>query len=305
MHSTLRQRNCSSRSGASLFWGPAPACQRLSDVCAVFVRAIVSWAPHLQAAESSDSSDSDDSTAPLSAAKRQRLHRDGTASTATEEEAAIAAALAKDRWGRFGGRDGKMARIRAQELLASASAAAGAAGTPAANGARSPPAAAAAAAAAGAAAWATAAPAAEPSAVGSAGSPAAQRLPGSNMRPATSAKQRKQAAGKETKRAAAEEVQAAAAPEHVMQSAGQQPKPRKRRKDTQLAAGIATSRDAAPDSDRSTSEQGTAKPWWGASRFVSSGCLTGLQQDDTAPATKQRAEFSESTQVRSRVDIHK
>ncbi|CAG9467885.1 unnamed protein product [Pedinophyceae sp. YPF-701] len=42
-------------------------------------------------------------------------HRDGTRSTATAEEARILKDLEKGKWGRWGGRDGKMARIRAQE----------------------------------------------------------------------------------------------------------------------------------------------------------------------------------------------
>ena len=42
-------------------------------------------------------------------------NRDGTQSSATAAELKLAAALSKDPWGRFGGRAGKMARIRAQE----------------------------------------------------------------------------------------------------------------------------------------------------------------------------------------------
>ncbi|EFJ50365.1 hypothetical protein VOLCADRAFT_120649 [Volvox carteri f. nagariensis] len=43
------------------------------------------------------------------------VNRDGTLATASEAELRIAAELAKDPWGRWGGRAGKMARIRAQE----------------------------------------------------------------------------------------------------------------------------------------------------------------------------------------------
>ena len=62
----------------------------------------------------SDSSNSDDSVARAPATDGQR-HADGTASSATAAEAKLAAQLAKDPWGRFGGRQGKIARIRAQE----------------------------------------------------------------------------------------------------------------------------------------------------------------------------------------------
>lgn len=44
-----------------------------------------------------------------------KSNRDGTRSTATIHEAKLAAALAKDPWGRFGGKEGKLARIREQE----------------------------------------------------------------------------------------------------------------------------------------------------------------------------------------------
>ena len=60
----------------------------------------------------SSSSDSDAS------APAPRTHRDGTATTATDAEMKLAARLAKDAWGRFGGRSGKMARIAAQEAAA-------------------------------------------------------------------------------------------------------------------------------------------------------------------------------------------
>ena len=43
------------------------------------------------------------------------VNRDGTQSSATVAELKLAAELSKDPWGRFGGRAGKMARIRAQE----------------------------------------------------------------------------------------------------------------------------------------------------------------------------------------------
>lgn len=62
----------------------------------------------------SDSSNSDDSVARAPATGGQR-HADGTASSATAAEAKLAAQLARDPWGRFGGRQGKIARLRAQE----------------------------------------------------------------------------------------------------------------------------------------------------------------------------------------------
>ena len=241
----------------------------------------------MQDAESSDSSESEDTTAALPAAKRQRLHRDGTASTATEAEQAIAAALAKDRWGRFGGRDGKMARIRAQERLASAAAAAAAAAaeaaaTTSAAGNTQPP--------------SSPADAAVHPVNDAAGSSAAQSPPESDAQPAEA---KRRLAGKKAKRAAAEEAQTAAVSASVEHAAA--PKPRKRRKGSEPAAGLVV---PAPDSDRSTSEQALApKTWWGASRFVSSGCMTGLQRDGAAPAAQPRVEFSESTQVRVWTDL--
>jgi len=62
-------------------------------------------------ASSDSESDSDSQPAALAAP----AGRDGIASSATAEEAALGRALAKDKWGRFGGREGKMARIAAAE----------------------------------------------------------------------------------------------------------------------------------------------------------------------------------------------
>ena len=59
-------------------------------------------------AEESDSDSSDDELTTY-------VNRDGTHSSATAAELKLAAALSKDPWGRFGGRAGKLARIRAQE----------------------------------------------------------------------------------------------------------------------------------------------------------------------------------------------
>lgn len=64
---------------------------------------------------SDDSDDSSDSGVDVSSVTKQLLHADGTKSSATAAEAKLATQLAKDPWGRFGGRQGKMARIRAQE----------------------------------------------------------------------------------------------------------------------------------------------------------------------------------------------
>ncbi|BDA41447.1 probable G patch domain-containing protein 4 at N-terminal half [Coccomyxa sp. Obi] len=58
--------------------------------------------------EDLDSDDSDDDVI-------VHVNRDGTRSSAASHEQKIAAALAKDPWGRFGGREGKMARIARQE----------------------------------------------------------------------------------------------------------------------------------------------------------------------------------------------
>ncbi len=61
------------------------------------------------ASSSGYSSDDSDSSA------GEHHHRDGIRCTATADELAIARQLAKDPWGRFGGKEGKMARIRQQE----------------------------------------------------------------------------------------------------------------------------------------------------------------------------------------------
>ena len=44
-----------------------------------------------------------------------RHNRDGTLASGTKEELRLAQRLAKDPWGRFGGRAGKLERIRRQE----------------------------------------------------------------------------------------------------------------------------------------------------------------------------------------------
>ncbi|PNH04765.1 PIN2/TERF1-interacting telomerase inhibitor 1 [Tetrabaena socialis] len=88
---------------------------------------------HAASSSSSSSSDSDSDSdggarrgrgarakrgGPASAAGRGSAvvtNRDGTVASASAAELKIAADLAKDPWGRWGGRGGKMARIRAQE----------------------------------------------------------------------------------------------------------------------------------------------------------------------------------------------
>lgn len=62
---------------------------------------------HLQTEDSDSESSGDELTT--------YTNRDGTQSSATAAELKLAAQLSKDPWGRFGGRAGKMARIRAQE----------------------------------------------------------------------------------------------------------------------------------------------------------------------------------------------
>ncbi len=183
-----------------------------------------------------------------------------------------------------------MARIRAQERLASAAAAAAAAeaaaSTSTAGNARSP------------LASADAADAANFPVNGALGRSAAASAPDGDAQPAPTAKVKRRLAGKKAKRAAAEAGQTAAVSASVEDAVA--PKPRKRRKDREPAADAAV---PAPDSDRSTSEQApVARAWWGASRFVSCGCLTGLQREEAAPAA-QRVEFSESTQVHVRTHL--
>ena len=78
-------------------------------------------------ASTSSDSDSDDSSEEEFALRTQR-NRDGTASSASAQERALLSALtaadssSKVVAGRFGGREGKMARIRAQEAAAAAAA---------------------------------------------------------------------------------------------------------------------------------------------------------------------------------------
>jgi hypothetical protein len=79
---------------------------------------------HSDPSSDSSSSDSDAQSSGHAHKKQKRSstpvmvngvlqHRDGTlAAGATAEELAIAAALSKDPWGRWGGKAGKMARIR-------------------------------------------------------------------------------------------------------------------------------------------------------------------------------------------------
>ncbi len=128
---------------------------------------------------------------------------------------------------------------------------------------------------------------------------AADSAPESDAQPTPTAKVKRRLAGKKAKRAAAKEGQTAAVSASVEDATA--PKPRKRRKDREPAADLIA---AALDSNRSTSEQAPApKTWWGASHFVSRGCLTGLQREETAPSAQQRVEFSESTQVCVRTDL--
>jgi hypothetical protein len=63
--------------------------------------------------DSSEDSDDDEMRAKLKAV--MGVGRDGISCTATADEQRIAQRMAKDSWGRWGGREGKMARIRAAE----------------------------------------------------------------------------------------------------------------------------------------------------------------------------------------------
>ena len=66
----------------------------------------------MQAISEGDSSDSDADDLDL---VEKRCNRDGTIASGTAAELRLERELAKDPWGRFGGRNGKLARIRAQE----------------------------------------------------------------------------------------------------------------------------------------------------------------------------------------------
>lgn len=69
-----------------------------------------------KASSASSSSDSDSSSSDSDSDGDARVHRDGVmAKGATADELAILERLQKDKWGRWGGRDGKMARVRAME----------------------------------------------------------------------------------------------------------------------------------------------------------------------------------------------
>lgn len=72
----------------------------------------------LQAISEDDSSDSDADEFDM---LEGRCNRDGTVASGTAAELRLERELAKDPWGRFGGRNGKLARIRAQEAALQAS----------------------------------------------------------------------------------------------------------------------------------------------------------------------------------------
>lgn len=67
----------------------------------------------------SDSSDSSDEDEPALGAFLA-VNSDGTLASASKEELTLANQLAKDPWGRFGGKKGKLARIRQQEEVEAA-----------------------------------------------------------------------------------------------------------------------------------------------------------------------------------------
>ena len=67
--------------------------------------------------ETSDSDDSDDDDPDTPTLMR---NRDGTIASGTKDELRITRQLAKDPWGRFGGRNGKLARIQQQEAAMAA-----------------------------------------------------------------------------------------------------------------------------------------------------------------------------------------
>lgn len=71
----------------------------------------------MQAKSADDSSESDADDFDVSG---RNLNRDGTLASGSAAELRLAQELAKDAWGRFGGRNGKMARIRAQEAAMAA-----------------------------------------------------------------------------------------------------------------------------------------------------------------------------------------
>lgn len=203
----------------------------------------------------------------MPAAKRQRLHRDGTVSSASAAERSIAAALAKDKWGRFGGREGKMARIRAQEQAAAAA-------RDSANG----------------------------------GSPDREDPP-----PPIPKQRENKAVGKEPSIAPSDTVQAS--PAGAEMSSKKRKGGKKGVGGTIAAAAAAESKAEAADSSRARSAPMAivggsggfvatpAAGWWGAARFVSSGCLAGLERT-AEHAARERQAFSEATQEQLYMAVH-
>ena len=205
-------------------------------------------------------------------AQLQRVHADGTASSATADEQKLAARLAKDPWGRFGGRQGKIARLRAQEEAALAAMQAAVAG-PSAN-------------ATGAAAAAAAAPVdrkkkrkqdADASANMAADAPRVRKKKGAKPA-AADADTAAVDAPKAKRKTGAKAAAAAHAGPDALATAKAQAE----------TARIA----AAVQNFRRTPSEG----WWGAKRFVSAGAL-GSAAEEREAAANERTAFTEDTQV--------
>lgn len=217
-----------------------------------------------ESSSDSDSSNSDDSMAEVPASAARRVHADGTASSATDAEHKLAMQLAKDPWGRFGGRQGKLARIRAQEQAAlQAQQAASAAVSQSAAASRAVTA----AAAAGAA-------------DSDAASPRQKH-----------AKRRKRDAAQLLEVASASA--AAAAPETAAQPSGKRKKGKKAAQQQKAAAAVPaqprepTAADLAAEAAAAAMRAFKPTPatgWWGAKRFVSSGALMSTQGGAPAAA---------------------
>lgn len=260
--------------------------------------------------DDSDSSDSDDD---IDAAKIQAaiggtssvLNRDGTATTASHEELKLMKALSQGgrlAAGRFGGRDGKMERIRAQEAKMAAEAAAKL-GVSSMSG--------------------------KPSSARGAGtsyrsdttSDAALPMPKKEAKSEDSSKKRKRK-DKERSEDADEEVSG--------KSKRKEKKERSKSKTKSAEAGALAASDENEE-ENATGPEGEAqqpsgkrarivieprgydsvpkwdfKPtpragWWGASMFISAGCLDSMKKDIKA---SERAEFTEANQEKLYHDAH-
>ncbi|KAF8062046.1 TMN7 [Scenedesmus sp. PABB004] len=250
----------------------------------------------------SDSSDSDSSEsdaehkARLAAAVGPALNRDGTTANASAAELKLAAALAKGSRGpagRFGGREGKMARIRAQEAAQAAAVAQRLGGTPAASkgpgerGAAARPAAPAAPAGGDAARRARRAKRAPARRAGSSSSEDTAAAPGGAG--SSRAKRKQQGdddagGGKRAKcQAGAQQQQEQAQAPAAQQAAAAKPR----------VVVVLDVQGASTAASFKAFKPTPPTGWWGAKMFASAGLLEGLEEE----GERQRTTFDEDKQT--------